>query len=275
MIRSRESCRAVTQSSFYYSFLFLPKKQREAIYRVYAFCRTIDDVVDSSLSDEEKNSRIAEWRKELDRCYAGHPAHPITQFLLDPIRTFRLTRTYFEELINGVEMDLTISRYETFAELSRYCYRVAGTVGLLCLEIFGCTENRHKDYAIKLGTAFQLTNILRDLKTDAIKGRIYLPREELEQFGYAEKELLSHTYNERFIALMRYECHRAREIYRQAEALLLPQDRRPFIASLIMTAIYRSLLRRIEAIHYNVFTQKAILSAPMKFFIAFRVWLLT
>lgn len=275
MIRSRESCRAVTQSSFYYSFLFLPKKQREAIYRVYAFCRTIDDVVDSSLSDEEKSSQMAEWRKELDRCYAGYPTHPITKLLLDSIRTFGLTRAHFEELINGVEMDLTISRYETFTELSRYCYRVASTVGLLCLEIFGCTENRHKDYAIKLGTAFQLTNILRDLKTDAIKGRIYLPREELEQFGYSEEELLSHTYNERFIALMRYECHRAREIYRQAEALLLPQDRRPLIASLIMTAIYRSLLQRIEVIHYNVFMQKAILSAPSKLLIALRVWLLT
>jgi len=267
--------RTITQSSFYYSFLFLPKKQREAIYRVYAFCRAMDDVVDGSLSKEEKGSRMAEWRKELDRCYAGHPTHSITRSLLHPIRTFGLTRGHFEELINGVEMDLTITRYETFTELSRYSYRVASAVGLLCLEIFGCTENRHKDYAIKLGTAFQLTNILRDLKTDAARGRIYLPLEDLQRFGYSEEELLSHTYNGRFIALMQHECRRAREIYREAEALLLPQDRRPLIASLIMTAIYRSLLRRIEVIHYNVFMQKAILSAPMKFFIAFRVWLLT
>jgi phytoene synthase len=265
---------AAARSNFYYSFLFLPQAKREAIHRVYAFCRAVDDVADGALPDRDKKSLIEEWRKELDRCYAGRPTHPITQALLPSIRTFHLTRDHFEELINGVEMDLTTTRYETFNELSRYCYRVAGTVGLLCLEIFEALADRYRDYAIHLGTAVQLTNILRDLKSDAERGIIYLPQEDLRRFGYSEEELRSSTYNDRFIRLMQYECQRAHELYRKADSLLKPEDRRRVFASLIMAKIYRSLLQRIESSRYNVFSEKAALSAPFKFLVAFRTWLL-
>jgi 15-cis-phytoene synthase len=266
--------KAAVQSNFYYSFLFLPRDQRQAIQRVYEFCRAVDDVSDGPLPDRDKINKMEEWRKELDRCYAGCPTHAITQSLLPSIRKFNLTRDYFEELIYGVEMDITMKRYETFTELSLYCYRVAGTVGLLCLEIFGVATSRFREYAIHLGTAVQLTNILRDLKSDGERGIIYLPQEDLRGFGYSDEEFFAQVYNERFIRLMQYECQRAHGFYEKAHALLPTEDRKRVIASLIMADIYRALLRRVESSGYKVFSEKVILSPPYKFFVAFRAWLL-
>ena len=270
MAQNQAVHQASSQSNFYYSFFFLPKEKRDAIYQVYRFCRVVDDVVDSTQSREEKKRQLQQWRQELGRCYTGQPGHPITQSLLEPIRTFGLSRTYFEELIQGVERDIHTTRYESFHDLSEYCYDVAGTVGLLCLQIFGVSFQRYRDYAVSLGTAFQLTNILRDLKTDAARGRIYLPLEDLRKFGYSEKDLLAGVYNNNFIALMQYEHDRAKQFYQQAHALLLPQDRKRLIASEIMSAIYSSLLKRIKDIHYDVFTHSITLSTYKKFLIALR-----
>jgi phytoene synthase len=260
------------ESNFAPSFLFLPGPQREAIERVYAFCRALDDVSDSALSPEEKKRRLEFWREELGRCYDGRGTHPIILPLQQTVKEFRLTRTHFEELIQGIEMDLTISRYANFVHLSQYCYRVAGTVGLICIEIFGCRDER--DYAVSLGIAFQITNILRDIRDDAQRGRIYLPQDDLRRFGYTEAELMNSTYNEPFVELMRFEAERAGDYFRRAADLLKPEHRRQLIASEIMAAIYSALLRKIKTVRYNVFEQRVHLSKPRKLALAVKTALM-
>ncbi len=255
-------------SNFAFSFLFLPRLQREAIERVYAFCRTLDDVSDSALSLEEKKRQLDFWRNELDACYAGKAQHPITAALQETIKEFGLTRIYFDDLLKGIEMDFTISRYQTFVHLSQYCYRVAGTVGLICLEIFGCPNER--DYAIALGIAFQITNILRDVKDDALRGRIYLPQDDLLRFGYTEAELMAQTYNERFVELMRFEAERAGDYFHRAADLLKPGRRKQLIASEIMAAVYLAILKRIKTVRYNVFEHRVRLSKPQKLALALK-----
>jgi len=259
-------------SNFAPAFLFLPGSQREAIEHVYAFCRALDDVSDSSLSPEEKKRRLEFWREELGRCYDGRGTHPIILPLQQTVKEFRLTRTNFEELLRGVEMDLSISRYANFVHLSQYCYRVAGTVGLICIEIFGCPDDR--DFAVALGIAFQITNILRDVKDDAQRGRIYLPLEDLRRFGYTEAELLNSTYNELFVELMRFEADRAVDYFRRAADLLNPEHRWQLLASEIMAAIYSALLRQIKAVRYNVFEHRVRLSKPRKLALAFKTALM-
>lgn len=260
------------KSNFGISFLFLPRSQREAIKRVYAFCRALDDVSDSELGPEEKKRQLEFWRTELDRCYAGKAEHPVTIALQEAVQEFKLTRTYFDELTQGIEMDFTVTRYSSFVHLSQYCYRVAGTIGLICLEIFGCPSE--KDYAVALGIAFQVTNILRDVKDDAERGRIYLPQDDLLRFGYSEKELLNSTYNERFVDLMRFEAERAGDYFRRAADLIKPEHRRQLIASEIMAAIYSALLREIKTIRYNVFDQPVRLSKPRKLALALKTALM-
>ncbi|HTN43509.1 MAG TPA: presqualene diphosphate synthase HpnD [Nitrospiria bacterium] len=260
------------ESNFAPSFLFLPGPQREAIERVYAFCRALDDVSDSALNPEEKKRRLEFWRAELSRCYDGRGTHPIILPLQKTVKEFRLTRTHFEELIQGVEMDLTTSRYANFVHLSQYCYRVAGTVGLICIEIFGCPDER--DYAVALGIAFQITNILRDVKDDAQRGRIYLPQDDLRRFGYTEAELMKSAYNEPFVELMRFEAERAGDYFRRAADLLKPEHRRQLIAPEIMAAIYSALLRRIQTVRYNVFEHRVRLSKPRKLALAVKTALM-
>ncbi len=255
-------------SNFAFSFLFLPRPQREAIERVYAFCRTLDDVSDSALSREEKKRQLEFWRNELDRCYAGKAEHPITAALQETVRELHLTRSYFDDLLLGIEMDFTIARYSSFVHLSQYCYRVAGVVGLICLEIFGCPNER--DYAVALGIAFQITNILRDVKEDAVRGRIYLPQEDLLRFGYSENELLNSNYNDPFVKLMRFEAERAGDYFRRAADLIKPEDRKQLIASEIMAAIYSALLQEIKTARYNVFDQRIRLSKPRKIALALK-----
>ncbi|MBI3610998.1 MAG: presqualene diphosphate synthase HpnD [Nitrospirae bacterium] len=260
-------------SNFAFSFLFLPRPQREAIERVYAFCRTLDDVSDNTLRTEERKQRLEFWRNELDRCYAGKAQHPITASLQETVQEFGLTRIYFDDLLLGIEMDFTVSRYSSFVHLSQYCYRVAGAVGLICLEIFGCPNE--KDYAVALGIAFQITNILRDVKDDAERGRIYLPQEDLLRFGYTEAELMARTYNERFVELMRFEAERAGDYFRRATDLLRPEHRRQLIASEIMAAIYSALLREIKTVRYNVFDHRVRLSKPRKLALAVKTALMS
>jgi phytoene synthase len=220
----------------------------------------------------EKQALLDEWRRELDRCYEGKPEHPITVKLAQSIRRFPIPKEYFEELIAGVEMDLIHSRYPTFHELYEYCYRVAGVVGLMCIEIFGYCNPKAKDYAINLGVALQLTNIMRDLKVDAERGRIYLPQDELARFGYGEDELLQGVYTPAFLDLMRFVGSRARHYFHNTRQLLAEEDRRALFAAEIMGAIYYRLLETIEASNYRVFERPITLPTSYKFWIALSIW---
>ncbi len=272
-------CTAVTKksgSNFYYSFLFLPKPRRDAMYAVYAFCKEVDSAVDEPPPGSDPHDQLRRWREELAAAYRGSPTHPVTISLAEHAGRLAVPQDYFDELINGVEMDLTISRYATFQELSLYCYRVASVVGLICLHIFGTTSPRARDYAVNLGTAFQLTNILRDVGADAERGRIYLPQEDLARFGYSEDELFKRTYSPTFLELMRFESARARGFYNQARAAIvaLPaHDRRALTVAEIMRGVYMRILGRIERSDYRVFGPRISLSSSHRLAIAAGVWL--
>ena len=261
-----------SRSSFYYSFLFLPRAKREAIYAVYALCRAVDDVADDPGDIEAKADRLKGWREELDRCYAGRPTNPITRALRDCLIRYPIPKGYFEELIAGVEMDLAITRYRTLADLTRYCYRVASVVGLICIEIFGYRDEATKEYAINLGLALQLTNILRDLKTDGRRGRIYLPQEDLERFGYREDDLLHCRYTPGFFPLMRFEADRARDYFRRAAESLPFEDRKNMVAAEIMGRIYRETLETIARKEFRVFEDRIALSRARKIRLALTTW---
>ncbi len=265
-------------SNFYYAFLFLPKEKREAIYTVYAFCRVSDDLVDEEAGPKGAGSgaleNLEEWRTELLRCYEGQPTHPITQKLATLLPRFPIPQKHFTDLLDGIAMDLCPRRYETYADLTEYSHRVASTVGLICLSIFEVTGEKAREYAVELGLAFQLTNILRDLRSDAQRGRVYLPREDLRRFGYSERELSASRYTPAFAALMRFEVERVRDHLRRAEAALtaLPHPR-PLLAAEIMRAIYTALLTRIEAVRYDVFGHRITLPRRRKLTLALRTCL--
>jgi phytoene synthase len=261
-----------SRSNFYYSFLFLSKEKREAMYAVYAFCRSVDDVADGDAPVAEKQHYLDEWRRELDRCYAGRPSHPISVKLAQSMQRFPIPKDHFEELIAGVEMDLTHNRYPTFHDLYEYCYRVAGVVGLMCIEIFGYRNPKAKDYAVNLGVALQLTNIMRDVRVDAVRDRIYLPQDEMVRFGYREAELLQGAYTPAFLELMRFAGTRAHQYFQNAQQLLAAEDRRSLVAAEIMGAIYHRLLESIEASGYRVFDRVITLPTTYKLWIALATW---
>ncbi|MBI2883591.1 MAG: presqualene diphosphate synthase HpnD [Candidatus Methylomirabilis oxyfera] len=272
----RTNSRTITKqsrSNFYYAFLFLPKPKREALYAVYAFCRLSDDLVDELKAGVNPADALTRWRKALDACLDDGVDSPIITAVGHAARRFHIPKVYFEELLNGMEMDLTRARYATFEELYPYCYRVASIVGLICIEIFGYTNPLTKRYAEQLGIAFQLTNILRDVGVDAQRGRIYLPQDELQRFGYSEEELLAGRYNSAFVELMRFQCERARGFFRTASAALTAEDERSLLAAEIMRAIYYRLLLRIEAQRYDVFRGDITLSKPRKLLLAGGLWL--
>ena len=268
-------CREVTRQhakNFYYAFLFLPKAQRDAIYTVYAFCRYCDDIADDGQALTVQQTLLEDWRRELDNCYAGKPTHRITQALHQTVAHYAIAKHHFEELISGVEMDLTVQRYATFSELEQYCYRVASVVGLACLPIFGATHPGAQSYARNLGIALQLTNIMRDVKEDAERGRIYLPIEDLHAFQYPETDLLQQRYTAAFVALMHFQQQRAMEYYRKAAAALLPGDRGRLVTPEIMATIYRTTLRKIARRQYNVFRGRTSLPTLYKVLLAVRVF---
>jgi phytoene synthase len=268
-------CREVTRrqaKNFYYAFLFLPKTQREAIYTVYAFCRYCDDIVDEDHPLSTQRELIQAWRDELGQCYAGQPTHIITKALRHTIERYAIPKEYFDELLYGVEMDLDIQRYATFADLQQYCYRVASVIGLACINIFGYTHPGVQAYARNLGIALQLTNILRDVKEDAARNRIYLPLEDLHTFAYPETDLLQQRYTDAFVALMQFQKQRAVSYYRQAEACLLPGDKASLVAPEIMAGIYQATLRKICRYRYDVFDQRISLPTTYKLLIALRVF---
>ncbi len=261
-------------SNFYYSFLFLPRGKREAMYALYAFCRTVDDAVDQgSGSPGDQRCVLAEWRAELRRAYQGRPTQPIAVRLAEVVRDFPIPREHLDAILDGVEMDIDKRRYASFEELYEYCYRVAAAVGLACIEIFGYSDLRARDYAVNLGVALQLTNIMRDLKTDADRGRIYLPLDELRRFGYPEEDLLRGRYTQPYLELMRFQADRTHAYYRAARAALPRVDRRRLVAAEIMGVIYHALLRTIEARRFRVFDRRVRLSAPRKLALAVGVYL--
>ncbi len=275
-------------TNFFYSFSLLPKEEREAIHTVYAFCRYTDDIVDidtpqSSLgadvslhaATQRKRERLDRWRREVERCYSGTSTHPIMLPLTAVVNRFSIPQQYLQTLIDGCERDLVQHRYKTFEELKEYCYSVASIVGLISIEIFGYKYDETKEYAVNLGYALQLTNILRDIKADSDNGRIYLPQEDLERFHYSEEELQRNIYNENFVELMRFEARRAREYYHKARAALRPDESITMFAAQIMDAIYYRLLEKIEIADYNVYKGKISVSTAHKFLIALRLWMKT
>jgi 15-cis-phytoene synthase len=272
-------CTAYTKNSgsnFYYSFLFLPKARREAMYTVYAFCKAIDSAVDEPAAGSNPKEELTHWRNELDAVYSGTPTTPIMVSLAHHVKSMGIPKAYFEELIKGVEMDLFNNRYVTFDELSLYCYRVASVVGLICLHIFGVTSARAQDYAVALGMAFQLTNILRDVGTDAGERRIYLPLEDLRKWNYAEKSMLNRSYSPEFCALMEYEASRAHHYYQRADVALKalpPKERRALTVAEIMRGIYSRILDQIERSNYQVFGSRISLTTTQRLIIALRIWL--
>ncbi len=262
-----------SNTSFYYSFSFLPKSQREAINTVYAFCRCTDDIVDEGNNREQQALTLRRWRLELERSLTGNSQYSILNQVSVIAVKFKIPVEHFFELIKGMEMDLERSRYETFEELRLYCYRVAGTVGLMCTEIFGYKNENAKKYAENLGLALQLTNILRDVKADAKKGRIYLPLEDMRRFGYSEEDLLANHYSQEFIQLMSFESARTREYYRLADEYLSAEDAPRFFAAKIMEDIYLRILNRIERQRFNVFEKRISISKIRKIAVALRIWI--
>ena len=218
---------AESGSSFYYSFLFLPPERRRAITALYAFCREVDDVVDECPDPQLARAKLAWWRAELAGTYEGRPSHPVTQSLSTALRTFSLPQELLTEIIDGMEMDLSQTRYPDFKALHLYCYRVASVVGLLAAEIFGYEDRRTLKYAHDLGLAFQLTNIIRDVGEDARRGRIYLPQDELARFGVSEAHILTRRHSDRFTELMWFQAQRARDTYDRALGELPAAESQP------------------------------------------------
>jgi len=259
-------------SSFYYAFLFLPPERRRAITALYAFCREVDDAVDESTDAQLAHAKLAWWRQEIAGLFAGNPQHPVTRALQPALAPFGITAGRLNEIIDGMEMDLTQTRYLDFAGLERYCYHVAGVVGLLAAGIFGYKDARTLDYAKNLGTAFQLTNIIRDVGEDARKNRIYLPMEDLQRFHVTAADILNARRGEAFVALMRFQVERAQSYYDKALAALPATDRRAQRPGLIMAAIYRALLVEIEHEGFQVLRQRTSLTPLRKLWLAWKTW---
>ena len=261
-------------SSFYYAFLFLPPPRRAAITAFYAFCREVDDVVDEMRDASVAATKLAWWRLEVARAFAGQPTHPVMQALLPHTAEYGITADHLAAVIDGCEMDLAQTRYLDFAGLQRYCHLVAGVVGEVAARIFGHSDANTLRYAHRLGRALQLTNILRDVGDDARRGRIYLPMAELQRFDVKAHELLKRDapwgYSERFTALMRFQAERAHATYDEALALLPEADRAAQKPGLMMANIYRTLLREIEADGFQVLHQRTSLTPVRKLWIALR-----
>jgi phytoene synthase len=271
--------RAITRksaSNLALAFVVLPRAKRDAMSALYAFCREVDDAADAeSAPVEKRRERLADWRTDVRRaCENQTPEFVINQEFQPAIRKYHLPFTLFDELIKGCEMDLDIKRYENFEQLELYCYRVASVVGRLSIEIFGYQNPACRDYAVYLGHALQLTNILRDVRTDAGRGRIYLPLSELEKFNVSPDEILRHEYSERFAQLAAGVAGRAKNFYRLARGILPAEDRRSMVAAELMGSVYWRLLQKLEAKKFNVFgPQPTRLNHGHKILLILQSWL--
>ena len=273
-----EHCRSVTRrraKNFYYAFVALPRPKRLAIYAAYAFCRQCDDYSDEAAALEEKTHLLKEYREQLNQAFQGDPSGPVFIALMDTVRKYDIPREYLEEVISGVEMDLTTTRYQTFEELRQYCYRVASVVGLICIQIFGYRDERARDYAVDMGIAMQLTNILRDIEEDRNRDRIYIPLDELDRFGCSKDDLSSGIVSSDFIEMMKFQVARAREYFARSGALLPLLDARSRLCPAVLQGIYIKLLDRIEARGYDVFNGRVRLTTGEKVGLTGKIWLKT
>ena len=262
-----------SKSSFYYAFNLLPEDKRDAMNTVYAFCRKTDDIVDeNSDSTDLKYEKLRKWRIEFEKSFSGHSEFALLNKLGTTISKFNIPLDPFFELIKGMEMDLQKDRYKSFDDLQLYCYRVASTVGLMCIEIFGYKHPSTKQFAVDLGIALQMTNILRDIGKDAKNGRIYLPQEDLIKFNYSEAEIMSLVYNDNFRDLMVYESSRAKQYFNSATANLDLDDKKTMFAARAMQHIYYKMLENIIAADYDVYNNDIKVSKFGKVGIALGVW---
>jgi phytoene synthase len=266
-------------TNFYYSFLVLTPARRHAIVAVWDFCRAIDDAVDEARveTDEDRaaaHARLDEWRREIARCFGGDepPKTPQGRALQPYVEQFDLPRGPFGDLVDGVAMDVGHRRFKTFAELYQYCYRVASTVGIICVQIFGCEDAQSRDYAMDLGLALQLTNILRDVKTDLAQGRLYIPLDDLARHAVTEEMLVRDTGSPAVRGLLRDQGMRAREYYQRATRGIPPDESRRLIAAEIMSGIYQAILGEIERRDYDVFGERIRVSRPRRAWIAITIW---
>ena len=275
---AQEICTAYTKqsgSNFYYSFLFLPRPRREAMYTIYALCKMVDSAVDEPAPGSDPLEVLATWRAEVSAAYQGQPTLPVTISLAAHLKEFDIPEQLIQELISGVEMDLTTNRYATFSDLYPYCYRVASVVGLICLKIFKTQSPKAEDYAVNLGLAFQLTNMLRDLYSDAQENRVYLPQEDFKRFGYSEENLLNQESTPALTEFMKFECARARSYYQQAHDILQtlpPSDQKALVVAEIMRGVYSTILHKIEAQNYPVFGPRTRISSFQRLTIATGIW---
>lgn len=261
-------------SSFYYSFMFLSKQKREAITALYAFCREVDDIVDEYSELSVAQVKLAWWKGEITNLFQANPSHPVTKALQPFIHTYHLSEEHFQEIIDGMEMDLNFNRYQDFKQLQLYCYRVASVVGILSAQIFGFKNRKTLKFAHDLGLAFQLTNIIRDVGEDARRNRIYIPLEDLAKFNVSEDDILQSRESDSVKALLEYEIELAESFYDRALLALPNEDRKSQRVGLIMTAIYRTLLREIKADGaQKVLNTRTSLGALRKLWLAFRTWL--
>ncbi len=262
---------AASGSSFYYAFLFLSKPRRAAITAFYAFCREVDDVVDEMVDAGVAATKLAWWQSEVAQSFAGKPSHPVMKALMPLAADYHIEQRHLQAVIEGCQMDLSQTRYLDYPGLQRYCHLVAGVVGEVAANIFGHTQPETIAYAHKLGQALQLTNILRDVGEDALRGRIYLPVNELQQFEVKAHEILKRTYSDRFTALMKFQATRAQGLYDEALALLPAADRHAQKPGLMMASIYRALLSEIERDNFQVLHQRVSLTPLRKLWLAWKV----
>jgi phytoene synthase len=262
---------AASGSSFYYAFLFLPPHRRAAITAFYAFCREVDDVVDEVQDLTVAAHKLHWWQTEVNNSFAGNPQHPVMKALMPLAADFGITAQHLQDVIAGCQMDLNQTRYLDFAGLQRYCHLVAGVVGEVAARIFGQSQAQTTHYAHQLGLAFQLTNIIRDVGEDALRGRIYLPVNELQQFNVSAKDILERRDSPAFQALMTFQYERAQGLYTQALAALPKEDWRSQKPGLMMASIYRTLLVEIQASGFPVLRQRVALTPLRKFWLAWKM----
>ncbi len=262
---------ASSGSSFYYAFLFLPKERRAAITAFYAFCREVDDVVDEVTDPGVAATKLAWWKAEVHKAFTGQSSHPVMQALMPHSKAYGIEERHLQAVIEGCQMDLDQTRYLDYAGLQRYCHLVAGVVGEVAARIFGQVDDRTTEYAHALGQALQLTNIIRDVGEDAMRGRIYLPISELQQFDVKAHEINKREYSDRFTALMRFQAERAHGLYDKALALLPDADRRAQKPGLMMASIYRTLLREIESENFQVLHQRISLTPLRKLWLVWKM----
>ena len=263
-------------TSFSYSFVVLPAEQRRAIGAVWDFCRAVDDAVDEAVDATTAAAAVTTWRAEVGRLFGSEsPLTTQARNLKPYVELFSLSRQPFDDLVDGVEMDLHRSRYDTFDELIGYCRRVASAVGVMCIEVFGCRDSRSREYAFNLGLALQVTNIIRDVKADLQQGRIYLPQEDLSRFGVTESALAEGEMTEPVRKLLAYECERARDFFTAAAQAMPPAESRKLVAAQIMGGIYFEILQRIEGRGYDVFTERVRVPKFARARIALQTWMMS